>query len=271
MEITRAQVTAGSATHASELSLLSQLATLEATLPPLAQRMEKADHLGAALAGRFPAESEPLALALDSLELPADLPRIVPSELVQRRPDVLAAEAQLHIASAEIGVATAAMLPSIALSANYGREGARAGSLFLAGGGIWGVAATVAAPVFEGGTLYFRRRAALEQFGATQANYRQVVLGAFTQVADALRALEHDALAVDAQQRARQAAWQLKELQANYQAGTAGYLQVLIANAQYQQASIGYLQARTQRLQDTVVLLVALGGGWDAPEAPQPH
>lgn len=117
-------------------------------------------------------------------------------------------------------------------------------------------------------TLYFRRRVALEQFAAAQANYRQVVLAAFAQVADALRALEHDALAVDAQHRSRQAARQLMdELQANYRAGTAGYLQVLIANAQYQQANMGYLQARTQRLQDTVALFVALGGGWDAAQA----
>lgn len=267
VEITHAQVNAGTATHASELSLLSQLGTLEASLPPLAQRMEQADHLGATLAGRFPAESEPLALPLDSLKLPADLPRVVPSELVQRRPDVLAAEAQLHTAAAGIGVATAAMLPSIALSASYGREGTWPGTLFQMGGGIWGVAASVAAPLFEGGTLYFRRRAALDQFAAAQANYRQVVLAAFAQVADALRALEDDALAVDAQYRSRQAARQLvDELQANYRAGTAGYLQVLIANAQYQQASIGYLQARTQPLQDTVALFVALGGGWE--EAP---
>jgi len=268
--ITRAQVNAGTTTHASELSLLSQLGTLEASLPPLAQRMDQADHLGATLAGRFPAESEPLVLSLDSLILPADLPRLLPSELVRRRPDVLAAEAQLHVASAEVGVATAAMLPSIVLSASYGREGTRPERLFQAGSGIWGVAAGITAPVFEGGSLYFRRRAALAQFEAAQANYRQVVLAAFAQVADALRALEHDALAVDAQDRARQAARQLlEELQANYQAGTAGYLQVLVANAQYQQASIGYLQARTQRLQDTVALFLALGGGWESDQAMQ--
>jgi NodT family efflux transporter outer membrane factor (OMF) lipoprotein len=268
VEITRAQVNAGTATHASELSLVTQLGSLEATIPPLAQRQEQADHLSATLAGRFPSESEPLALALDSIMLPADLPRVLPSELVQRRPDVLAAQALLHAASAEVGVATAAMLPSIALTASYGREGTLPGNLFAAGGGIWGVAASIAAPVFEGGTLYYRRQAAQAQFEAAQANYRQVVLAAFAQVADALRALDHDALTVDAQDRARQAARDLlSEVQANYRAGTAGYLQVLVANAQFEQATIGYIQAHTQRLQDTVALFLALGGGWGRESA----
>jgi outer membrane protein TolC len=181
---------------------------------------------------------------------------------------VLAAQALLHAASAEVGVATAAMLPSIALTASYGREGTLPGNLFAAGGGIWGVAASIAAPVFEGGTLYYRRQAAQAQFEAAQANYRQVVLAAFAQVADALRALDHDALTVDAQDRARQAARDLlSEVQANYRAGTAGYLQVLVANAQFEQATIGYIQAHTQRLQDTVALFLALGGGWGRESA----
>uniref|UniRef100_UPI003F499C09 efflux transporter outer membrane subunit n=1 Tax=Cupriavidus yeoncheonensis TaxID=1462994 RepID=UPI003F499C09 len=266
VEVTRAQVSAGTSTHASELSLLSQLGSLEATLPSLEQRLDQADHLEATLSGRFPSESEPLALSLESLMLPTELPRVLPSELVQRRPDVLAAQAELHVAAAKVGVATAAMLPSIALSASYGREGLQPGALFAAAGGVWGVAAAAFAPVFQGGTLYFGRRAAQAQFEAAQANYRQVVLAAFAQVADALRALEHDALTVDAQDRAREAARQLmSEVQANYRAGTAGYLQLLVANAQYQQASLGYIQARTQRLQDTVALFLALGGAWDGP------
>lgn len=262
--ITRAQVDAGTVTHASELGLLTQLGTLEATLPPLAQRMDQADHLGATLAGRFPAEAAPLVLSLDEITLPVDLPRVLPSALVRRRPDVLVAEAELHVASAEVGVATAAMLPGIALSASYGREGRNPAALFQAGSGVWGVAAGVTAPLFQGGTLYYGREAALARLAAAEAGYRQVVLAAFAQVADAMRALEHDALVVEAQARARQAARELMdELRAGYQAGTASYLQVLVANAQYEQASIGYLQARTQRLQDTVALFLALGGDWE--------
>ena len=270
VDVTHAQVDAGTATYASELALVTQLAELEATLPPLQQRMDQADHLLATLAGRYPADAAPLDVRLDSLTLPGDLPRVLPADLVRRRPDVMAAQARLHAASADIGVATAAMLPNIVLSAGYGREGTRTADLFRAGGGVWSLAGSLVAPVFEGGTLYYQRQAAVARWEAAQADYRQVALAAFAQVADALQALDHDAVLVDVQDRAQGAAKRLLDsVQANYQAGTAGYLQVLVANAQYQQAIIGYLQARTQRLQDTALLYLALGGGWKPDAAPQ--
>ena len=268
VEITRAQVRAGTAAHVSELSLAVQLASLEATLPPLRQRQEQADHLAATLSGHYPAESDPVAVTLETLRLPADIPRLLPAELVRRRPDVLLAEAQLHVASADVGVATAAMFPAVTLSAGYGRDSLQIGSLFGGNSAVWSLGAGIAAPLFHGGELYYRRQAAVAQWEAAQAGYRQVVLAAFGQVADALRALEHDGELVAATRQARDLAFEaLQELQANFQAGTAGYLQVLVANAQYHQADIGYLQARTQRLQDTVALFLALGGGWDAGAA----
>jgi NodT family efflux transporter outer membrane factor (OMF) lipoprotein len=265
VEITRAQVQAGTAAHASELSLAVQLASLEATLPPLRQRLEEADHLAATLSGRYPAQGEPVAVTLETLRLPAEIPRLLPADLVRRRPDVLLAEAQLHVASAQVGVATAAMFPIITLSAGYGRDSLQIGSLFGGNSAVWSLGAGMTAPLFHGGELYYRRQAARAQLEAAQAGYRQVVLAAFGQVADALRALEHDGELVAATGQARNLAHEaLQELQANFQAGTAGYLQVLVANAQYHQADIGYLQSRTQRLQDTVALFLALGGGWDA-------
>ncbi|MDF3887188.1 efflux transporter outer membrane subunit [Cupriavidus basilensis] len=268
VEITGAQVQAGTAAHVSELSLAVQLASLEATLPPLRQRLEQADHLAATLSGHYPAESDPVAVTLETLRLPADIPRLLPAELVRRRPDVLLAEAQLHVASADVGVATAAMFPAVTLSAGYGRDSLQIGSLFGGNSAVWSLGAGIAAPLFHGGELYYRRQAAVAQWEAAQAGYRQVVLAAFGQVADALRALEHDGELVAATRQARDLAFEaLQELQANFQAGTAGYLQVLVANAQYHQADIGYLQARTQRLQDTVALFLALGGGWDAGAA----
>ncbi|MGE8369015.1 efflux transporter outer membrane subunit [Cupriavidus sp.] len=268
VEITGAQVQAGTAAHVSELSLAVQLASLEATLPPLRQRLEQADHLAATLSGHYPAEGDPVAVTLETLRLPADIPRLLPAELVRRRPDVLLAEAQLHVASADVGVATAAMFPAVTLSAGYGRDSLQIGSLFGGNSAVWGLGAGIAAPLFHGGELYYRRQAAVAQWEAAQAGYRQVVLAAFGQVADALRALEHDGELVAATRQARDLAFEaLQELQANFQAGTAGYLQVLVANAQYHQADIGYLQARTQRLQDTVALFLALGGGWDAGAA----
>ncbi|WP_458763917.1 efflux transporter outer membrane subunit [Cupriavidus basilensis] len=265
VEITRAQVQAGTTAHASELSLAVQLAALEATLPALRQKLEQADHLEATLSGQYPAEGEPVAVTLETLRLPADIPRLLPAELVRRRPDVLLAEAQLHVASAEVGVATAAMFPAITLSAGYGRESLEIGTLFGGSSAVWSLGAGLTAPLFHGGELYYRRQAALAQMEAAQAGYRQVVLAAFGQVADALRALEHDGELVEATRHGRDLAHEaLQEILANFQGGTAGYLQVLVADAQFHQADIGYLQARTQRLQDTVALFLALGGGWDA-------
>ncbi|AOZ04192.1 RND transporter (plasmid) [Cupriavidus sp. USMAHM13] len=271
VEITHAQVVAGTTAHAGELSLVSQLATFEATLPPLRQKLEQADHLIATLCGRFPGDTAPAPVPLASLQLPQELPRTLPSVLVRRRPDVLLAEAQLHVATAEVGVAQAAMFPNLTLSAAYGREATTVPALFGAGAGIWSAGAGIAAPLFHGGELYYRREAARAQRDAAEAQYRQAVLSAFDQVADALRALAHDAGLVEASRSARDAAREaLAELQANYQAGTAGYLQVLVADQQVHQAEITYLQAVTLRLQDTVALFLALGGGWETGTVPVP-
>lgn len=273
VEIAHAQVEAGVMAHASELSLAAQLASLEASLPPLEQKRDQAAHLEAVLTGRFPSEVDAVDVALSGLQLPVDLPTLVPSELVRQRPDVLAAQARLHQASAEVGVATAAMLPALTLSADYARMSGRSADLLGAQAGAWSVGANLVAPLFEGGTLYFRHAASKQALQAADADYRQVVLSSFEQVADVLRALEHDAAQLDAQLRAQMAASAaLEEINADYRAGVIGYLQVLSADLQYQQAVLGTLQVRAQRLQNTVALFLALGGGWcgaglDAPMA----
>jgi len=261
--ITDAQARAGIVPYANLLSLQSQLATVEATLPPLRQKLSQTEHLLATLAGRTPAEWAPLQVDLTDLTLPGDLPVTLPSELGRRRPDILAAEAQLHGASADIGVATAALFPNFTLNGAYGSESGATKDLLKSGSTVWSLGANVSAPLFHGGTLWFKRKAALEGYQQSQALYRQTVLSAFAQVADTLRALEHDAELVHAQSQALSAAEEaLRLIQSNYQAGTATYVQVLIANGQYQQAKIGYLQAVAQRYQDTVALFVSLGGGW---------
>jgi len=275
VHIAQAQVDAGTAPYATLLSVQSQLAITEATLPPLRQRFDQTGHLLAALSGHTPAERAPPDIDLADLTLPTDLPISLPSALVRQRPDILAAEAQLHGASANIGVATAAMFPRFTLSGSFGQLGNTGGNLLQSSSSVWSLGADVTAPLFHGGTLWHQRKAAMEAYQAALASYRQSVLGGFEQVADALRALEHDAEGVDAQSRALDAAGRaLKLLQANYEAGLASYLQVLVADQQYQQASIGYLQARTQRLQDTAALFVALGGGWwniDQDVLQKPH
>ena len=263
LQVTEAQANAGTVAFVNVLSVQSLLAATEATLPALRQKLAQTEHLLATLAGRAPAAWRPEPVELTAIALPPDLPVTLPSELVRQRPDILIAEAQVHSSSAQIGVATAALLPSVTLNGTYGIGNASIGDLFKDASAFWSYGATINTPLFHGGTLWFQRKAALEAYQQSLASYRQTVLGAFAQVADALRALEHDAEAVAAQARAAAAAEEaLRLIQFNYAAGTANYLQVLIADTQYEQARLGYVQAVAQRLQDTVGLFVALGGGW---------
>jgi NodT family efflux transporter outer membrane factor (OMF) lipoprotein len=263
VRITELQAQAGTVPYSSVLSLRSQLAATEATLPPLRQKLNQADHLLATLVGHAPAEWTSPQIDMADLTLPADLPITLPSQLVRRRPDILTAEAQLHGASAEVGVATAALFPSFTLNGAYGVENTSFNDLFKNTSSIWSLGANITAPLFHGGTLQSRRSAAIEGYNQSLANYRQAVLGAFAQVADALRALEHDAETLSAQSQALDSAEKaLRLIQANYEAGLVNYVQVLIADNLYHQAKIGYLQALAQRFQDTVALFVALGGGW---------
>ena len=261
--ITATQARAGTVPYASLLSIQSQLATTEASLPPLEQQLAHTRHLLATLAGRLSGDWAPPQVMLSDLKLPTGLPVSLPSELVRQRPDILIAEAQLHSASAQIGVATAAMFPSFALNANYGWNSTSLSELFGTSAAFWTLGASLATPLIQGPTLWYQRKAAIDAYQQALANYRQTVLAAFAQVADALDALQHDAQTLSAESQAlATSAEALHLIQINYQAGTVNYLQVLIADYQYQQAALGYIQAMGQRLQDTAALFVALGGGW---------
>jgi NodT family efflux transporter outer membrane factor (OMF) lipoprotein len=263
VKLAEIRVTAGTAPYSNVLSLQSQLAALEATIPQLEQKLSQSDDLLATLAGHAPAEWSSAQLSLSDLTLPADLPVSVPSELVRQRPDILAAEAAAHAASANIGVATAALLPSVTLSGTYSASGTQTNTIVAAGGRAWGIAGQLTTPLFEGGTLWFKRKAAIDSYQEAMALYRQTVLSAFGQVADTLHALDHDAQALQAQDEAlRTAKEALHIVQINYEAGLNTYLDVLSADAQYHQATINDLQAVAVRYQDTVALYVALGGGW---------
>ncbi len=249
--------------YANILSQQSLIAANEAQLSPLVQKMNQADHLLALLKGSTSSQTDLPEITLDSLQLPVDLPLSLPSDLVRQRPDVRAAEALLHVASANIGVATAAMFPSLNLSATYGKAGASLSSLFGAGSAFWSVGPALTIPVFEGGRLRYQRDAAKEAYQVQLANYRISVLTAFEQVADVLTGLQQDARALQAQADARAAAAAaLTLLQVSYRAGMSDYLSVLAADVQWHTASIAYLQTVAQRHQDTVALFVALGGGW---------
>jgi len=263
VDIAKAQAEAGIIPYSNVLSLESQLSATEANLPILKQQLSQADHLLAILTGRTPGEWTPPEVELADITLPSDLPLSLPSDLVRQRPDILASESQLHSASAGIGVATAALFPNFTLSGNYGYNTTKLENLSQNAVSLWSIGADIVAPIFHGGELWYQRKAAIEAYNQSLADYRETVLGAFQQVADTLRALEHDAEALKAQSDAlKEADEALRLIEANYQAGIVDYLQVLIANYQLYQAKINYIQAEAQRLQDTVAFYVALGGGW---------
>lgn len=263
VRLAEVQAEAGTVPYSNVLSLKSLLAAYEATVPQLEQKLNESDDLLATLAGYAPAEWQAPAITLSDLALPGDLPVSLPSDLLQQRPDILVAEAVAHSANANVGVATAAMLPSVTLSGNYSANGLTTGTVFSPAGRAWSLSAGIEQPLFEGGTLWFRRKAAIDNYHQAAALYRQTVLGAFAQVADTLRALDHDAASLAAQDEALASAAQALHLvQVNYQAGLATYLDVLSADVQYHQSIINELQAVALRYQDTVALYVALGGGW---------
>lgn len=265
--ITQHQAEAGTVPYSNVLAIRAQLAATETTLPPLRKSLDQALHLLTALVGQTPEQWAPPPFELANFTLPVELPVTLPSELTRRRPDILAAEAQLHSAGANVGIATAAMFPSLTLSGNYGQTGTDIATLFTPGANVWSLGANIAAPIFHGGTLWFQRRAAIEACQASLSDYQQAVAAAFQQVADSLRALELDAATLGAQSESLATAERtLKLVETNYRAGLANYLQVFSADTQYQQARLGFVQAQALRLQDTTALFVALGGGWWEPQ-----
>ena len=269
LAITEKQSLAGTISFAPVLSLRGQLASLEATLPPLRQRLSQSEHLLATLAGHAPSEWMSPEVSISELTLPDKLPLSLPSELVRQRPDILVAEAQLHSSSANIGVARAAQFPNFSLNGSYGQNATSMNQLFGSNARFWSLGADITTPLFDGGTLSSRKRAAVDAYQQSLALYRQTVLAAFAQVADSVRALEHDAETMQAEsQSVETTAESLHLTQINYQAGTINYLQVLAADVLYHQAKLGYLQAQAQRLQDTTALFVALGGGWSQDNEP---
>ena len=241
----------------------AQLAQLEASLPPLLKQRDQQNNLLAVLAGHYPGQSPAQKFTLASLTLPSELPLSLPSTLVQQRPDVLQAQANMHAASAQIGIATANRLPNITLSANAGSNGLAIGQLFGPGTGFWNLGASLLAPIFDGGTLLHQQRAARAAYRQSAEEYRGTVLTAFQNVADTLAALEHDAETLKATAAAADAAKSSLDLsRLQYKDGYAAYLAVLNADQAYQQARLSLVQAEADRFTDTAALFQALGGGW---------
>ncbi|MEP7044660.1 MAG: efflux transporter outer membrane subunit [Dokdonella sp.] len=258
----------GSKSLADVLAIRTQVATARAQLPALRQQLAQTQTQLAVYLGHFPSELELAEIGLDALTLPQDVPVSLPSALVQQRPDIRAAEAQLHQATAAVGIATANRLPQITLSASLGSQALQADDLFGGGSKAWSLGANLLQPLFHGGTLRAQQRAAEAALDKAAADYQTSVLGAFQNVADALRALELDADNLQAQAEAEHSAQSSLDLvRTQYNGGSTSYLQVLDATRQYQQTRIGLIQARAARLADTAALYAALGGGWQTDTA----
>ncbi|WP_233843197.1 efflux transporter outer membrane subunit [Dyella sp. 2HG41-7] len=252
--------------YASGLDLAaqkSQLAQTVATLPPLLKQLAQQRDALAVLVGRFPSDAPGDTFDLAQLQLPQDLPVSLPSALVEQRPDVLQAQANMHAASAQIGVATANRFPNITLSANAGSTALAMDQLFHSGTGFWGIGADITAPIFQGGTLLHQERAAKAAYVEAAQQYRSTVLTAFQSVADTLTALDQDAAALKAAASANEAAKVTLDLsQRQWKGGYASYLSLLSAEQAYQQARINLIVAQANRFADTAALFQALGGGW---------
>ncbi|HYA85786.1 MAG TPA: efflux transporter outer membrane subunit [Nitrospirota bacterium] len=263
-DLVEIQFKLGGAARTDVLAQLTQLAQTRATLPPLEKELEQTRHLLAVLAGRLPSESDVLpTFTLEQLHLPAELPVSLPSSLVRQRPDIRASEALLHAASAQIGVATANQYPQINLTGSLGYLATSSSTLFQRESSVYSLGAGLLQPVFHGGQLSAERRAAVAAYDQALAQYQTVVLQAFQNVADVLRALDADARTLKAQAAAAAAARDTLDLtQTEFQLGGVSYLSLLNAERQYQQTKIGLIQAQAARYADTAALFQSLGGGW---------
>jgi NodT family efflux transporter outer membrane factor (OMF) lipoprotein len=261
LDITQTRVNAGAASRADVLQQQATLQATLATLPPLRSQLAQERNLLATYVGSLPADYTGAELSLDSMTLPVELPVSLPSKFVEQRPDVRAYSALLHQATAQVGIATANMLPQITITGSYGQDAASFSNLFSAGSNVWSLIGSLTQPIFKGGQLL--RRAAVAGAQEAAANYKATVLTAFENVSDTLYALRADADALAAQTIAeRSAADSLKLIQLQYKNGGASYVQVLSSEQTYQTAAVALVKARAQRYADTAALFQALGGGW---------
>jgi NodT family efflux transporter outer membrane factor (OMF) lipoprotein len=263
LNILNTQVSLGGVAAANVLQQQASLAAAEASLPPLQSQLAQLRNQLAAYVGVFPGNFHAADFTLESLHLPQDVPVSLPSALVAQRPDIAAAAAQVHSATALLGVADANMLPQITLTAEVGHEGLSPATLFTPQTLLWSLVAGVTQPIFEGGTLSAQHKAAVAALQVAAAQYQNVVIGAFQNVADVLSALQYDALTLNAAQTAADAAGKsLAVTQDQYRLGAVPFTAVLSAQTTYQNAAITQVKANATRLADTAALFQAMGGGW---------
>jgi NodT family efflux transporter outer membrane factor (OMF) lipoprotein len=263
LQILRDQQKAGYVMRLDVAEQEAALAQAEALLPPLQKQLEQTHDLMRALLGGLPGDDVDLSFDLDAFHLPQELPVSLPARLIDQRPDVRAAEELMHAASAQVGVAVAARLPNLAITAAYGGAASAVSQLFSTGGPFWNVVGDTAATLFDGGTLRHRQHAAEQGLIMARAQYRSTVITAFQNVADTLHAIQADADGLAAAGKAESASKLARDVTHDqFQAGAINYQTLLSAEGAYQQAVVTRVQAQTNRFGDAAALFQALGGGW---------
>jgi NodT family efflux transporter outer membrane factor (OMF) lipoprotein len=239
------------------------VAQTEEMLPPFEKQLAQTRDLLTALAGRLPSDEIPQSFVLDKLTLPQELPVSLPAKLVEQRPDIKIAEANLHAASADVGVAIANMLPNISLNASYGTVGTEVSRLFGPGAGFWSIGAGLTQPIFDGGQLLHKSRAARDLLDQASAQYQAAVIAALQNVADALHAVQSDGDGLRTAAAAAEAAEKsLAIVQKQMELGQTGRLALLSAQQAALQTRLVLSEAQAARFADTAALFQALGGGW---------
>jgi len=263
IDMVRKAEQAGGEAPSAATSATAQLAEDQALLPPLERELAAARHQLALLSGKSPAEWTAPDLDLAGFTVPAEIPVSLPSTLIRRRPDILAAEAELHAATAAVGVAVANQYPDIKLSANLTQSAIKPEKLFDYSASGWNLLAGVSAPIFHGGALRAQRKAAEAEARASLARYQQTVLRAFTQVSDVLAALATDQRQIEALTRAQASAeGRVRDEQNAYRLGGAPLIDVVDAQRQLSRARRAVAEAQGQKLADMVQLYAATAADW---------
>ena len=263
LDLVSSQREAGKASQVDLLTQETQLAQTEALLPPLQKQFEQQRNQLLSLLNLPPSDEVATSLRLSSLTLPADLPLSFPSRLLEQRPDIRSAEAQLRSANAEIGVAAAAQFPQLTISALWGMASGGLATAFVAGSGIWSLATSSSQTLLDGGKLERQKRSAVAAQQKAEAQYKSTIVSAFHDVANALRALQSDADDLKANARAEAVARaSLSPVEEQYKAGAVSLLNLINAQQSYQNAVLKRIRAEAARLSDTAALFQALGGGW---------
>lgn len=263
LAITQKQYDLGAVSKTDVLNAQNQLEQQRLTLPSLQQNLTQNRNALAVLVGEFPSQKDLPVFTLDGLDLPHEIPVSLPSELVKRRPDIKSAEAQLHKASANIGVATANLFPKLTLTGNVGSKSNKGKDLFSSAASIWSIGLQILQPIFKGGALLSLREAAIADYKSALAQYQQTVLQGFQNVADTLKALQNDAKSYEASKIAELTAFQTFEItQKQYDLGAVNLTTLLNTERLYQQARAARTIAQAARYNDTTALFLSMGGGW---------